>query len=76
MKKNVFGLLLSVSFLIGIGMMPLAVNAQEDEFEDGMGGSGLKACKITVYSPGHTNYKCKGRGEACSNVLECLQYPN
>ncbi|NJK82438.1 MAG: hypothetical protein HC912_00065 [Saprospiraceae bacterium] len=31
MKKNVFAFLLSVSLLVGIGMMPLSVNAQSDE---------------------------------------------
>ncbi|NJK82428.1 MAG: hypothetical protein HC912_00010 [Saprospiraceae bacterium] len=31
MRKKIFAFLLSVSLLLGIGMMPLSVNAQSDE---------------------------------------------
>jgi hypothetical protein len=34
MKKNIFAFLLSVSLLVGIGLMPPSVNAQSDELID------------------------------------------
>jgi hypothetical protein len=67
MKRFLFSFLfiLSLSFFTFDTTISIA-NAQSFAGPD-------KACVITIYVPNeHIKYECKGTGEACGNVLNCL----